>query len=64
MVMKFKVTDFTEDPLSEHRIEITSEEVDLFCCCCSIYFLLHLDLWKNSTQLERKAQKIQPKVYL
>lgn len=63
MVMKFKVTDFTEDPLSEHRIEITSEEVVLFLLLL-LYFLLHLDLWKNSTQLERKAQKIQRKVYL
>lgn len=63
MVMKFKVTDFTEDPLSEHRIEITSEEVGLFLLLL-LYFLLHLDLWKNSTQLERKAQKIQRKVYL
>lgn len=61
--MKFKVTDFTEDPLSEHRIEITSEEVGLFLLLL-LYFLLHLDLWKNSTQLERKAQKIQRKVYL
>jgi len=37
MVMKFKVTDFRKDPLSEHRIEITSEDVGFFVVVVALW---------------------------
>ena len=62
MVMKFKVTDFRKDPLSEHRIEITSEEVGLFCCCNAL-FLIKFELMEKLNTVRKESAKNQPKVY-
>lgn len=56
MVMKFKVTDFRKDPLSEHRIEITCEEVGLFCCCNAL-FLIEFGLMEKLNTVRKESAK-------
>ena len=57
MVMKFKVTDFRKDPLSEHRIEITCEEVGLFCCCNALFLIEFGLMEKLNTVRKERAKK-------
>lgn len=54
--MKFKVTDFRKDPLSEHRIEITFEEVGLFCCCNAL-FLTEFGLMEKLNTVRKESAK-------